>query len=103
MNLDFPDLVRSFDAADGSTWTKRARWIHAEVVEFCFGSDVNSTRRFQYIMGKLNEWDQWKSKVFTPSYYQSSNLGSGRFFPDICFTLDIGGRSQKTPKSGVCL
>lgn len=91
-NYDHTGLDRSFNPADRLTWTKRGICIHAEVIKFCFGSSKTSIEDFEVVVTQLEQWDRRKPNDFTPVFYREHNPLEGRHFPDICFTLDDGGK-----------
>ncbi|KAI0011840.1 hypothetical protein F4779DRAFT_615244 [Xylariaceae sp. FL0662B] len=82
------NFVRSVGEADSYTWTKRATCLHADVIDFCFGSNWSSTHSYHALLKDLDEWDQCKPEIFSPVHFREQNPSNGRPFPDVFFTVD---------------
>lgn len=91
-DLDRSGLDRSVSVAEPNLWAKRATCLQAEVVSFCFGADNNSVEKFRHVARRLEEWDLYKPRIFTPVFYQDRDLSQGRFLPDICVLWDCSGK-----------
>ncbi|KAF9895239.1 hypothetical protein FE257_000141 [Aspergillus nanangensis] len=70
-------------------WTRRAIWLLAETINYCYGANGPMTVNLNYddtLKRKICAWDAESPDRFRPLHYSPANQAAGRPFPVILFT-----------------
>lgn len=89
---------RSFEPTDDHVWADRLVIHCADVLQYCFGSDVESTHvataditsaqhisRYEELFAFDKSWEEFRPRSFLPIYAREANRSQGEAFPEIWY------------------
>ncbi|KAH8883330.1 hypothetical protein GQ53DRAFT_846993 [Thozetella sp. PMI_491] len=85
LSLDLDFIDQSLNDADDDTWANRIIVNCAHVVQYCFGGEEHSSKRFEELKSYDEQWLRARPSSFLPLAYTEPNREAGEVFPTILY------------------
>lgn len=86
-------ILRGFDKAEDFIWADRHLYHCANVLQFCFGEDSNSSKKRVEQWNELRkfeqDWGEAKPLSFAPIHYEEADRSKGECLPHIWYMAEV--------------